>query len=146
MNLFIFVASTKLKIDVSICDVPQKTVIDDSWNNKTITSHCGCTIKSNFSGKLTLASRDSCSPVFKVFDDNETLLKTLCENNIASFQTNVAKGDHFKLVFVNYSLIQSGNHGGIVNIYAGMLQNYITLNVNLLLSLVNGLAMKHSKV
>nr|XP_022293674.1 uncharacterized protein LOC111104161 isoform X2 [Crassostrea virginica] len=111
-------SSTKLKINVSNCDVPQKTVIDDSWNNKTITSHCGCTIKSNFSGKLILASRDSCSPVFKVFDDNETLIRTLCENNIASFQTNVAKGDHFKLVFVNDSLIQSGNHGGIVNIYA----------------------------
>ena len=121
-------------------------MIDDSWNNKTITSHCGCTIKSNFSGKLTFASKDSCSPVFEVFDDNETLIKTLCENNPASFQTNVAKGDQLKLVLVNDSLIQSGNHGGIVNIYAGMLQNYITLNVNLLLSLVNELAVQHSKV
>ena len=101
------------------------TVIDDSWNNKTITSHCGCTIKSNFSGKLIFSSETLCSPVFKVYDDNERFIKTLCDNNRASFEINVAKGDQLKLVFAKDSLIQSDHHGGILNIYAGMLKNYI---------------------
>ena len=120
-------------------------MIDDSWNNKTITSHCGCTIKSNFSGELFLSS-NSCSPIFNVLGDNEGIIKTLCDKNRATFRRNVAKGDQIKLVLVNDSLIQSGNQGGIVNIYSGMLQNYITLNVNLILSLVNELAVQHSKV
>ena len=48
MDLFIFVATTRLKIDASNCDGPQKTVIDGARNEQNITSHCYCEIKSNF--------------------------------------------------------------------------------------------------
>ena len=61
---FVFVATTRLKIDVSNCDGPQKTVIDDGRFTQTITSHCGCTIKSNFTGELTIRNDNRWCPAF----------------------------------------------------------------------------------
>ena len=122
MDLFIFVATTRLKIDASNCDGPQKTVIDDSTNKPNITSHCNCEIKSNFSGELILTSDKACSPGFNVFDYNGTIIKIICNNNRAHFIRNVSMGDSLKLVLINNASVQSRNpgQGEIVLIYAGM--------------------------
>ena len=122
MDLFIFVATTRLKIDASNCDGPQKTVIDDSTNKPNITSHCNCEIKSNFSGELILTSDKACSPVFNVFDDNGTIINIICDNNRAHFIRNVSMGDSLKLVLINNASVQSRNpgQGEIVKIYASM--------------------------
>ena len=125
MDLFIFVATTRLKIDASNCDGPQKTVIDDGSYTQNITSHCGCTIKSNFKGELILTSRNACSPGFNVFDNKETFIKIICDHKPAHFQRNVIKGDKFKLVLINNSSVQSRNPGDAVLIYAGMFEKYI---------------------
>ena len=121
MDLFIVVATTRLKIDASNCDGPQKTVIDDATNHPNITSHCGCTIKSNFTGELIFTSNHSCSPGFHVFDDNGTIIK-ICDNKRAHFRRHVSKGDSLKLVLINNASVQSRNpgQGEIVRIYAGM--------------------------
>ena len=122
---FIFVATTRLIIDVSNCDEPQKTVIDDARNKQNITSHCYCEIKSNFTGELVLASKNICRPGFNVFDDNGQFNNTFCYNNHrAYFRRNVTKGDKLKIVLINNSSFQSGNHGKIVQIYASMFKNY----------------------
>ena len=116
---FIFVATTRLIIDVSNCDAPQKTVIDDARNKQNITSHCYCEIKSNFIGELILTSNNICSPGFYVFDDSGQFNNTICYNNHhAHFRRNVTKGDKLKLVLINSSSFQSGNPGKIVQIYA----------------------------
>ena len=124
---FVFVATTNLKIDESNCDGPQKTVIDDAWNKQNITSHCNCTIKINFSGQLMIRSDNTCSPGFYVFDDKRRFNETICNHNKAHFSKKVTKGDKLKLVLMNTSLIQSGNPGNIVEIYASMYANYIIL-------------------
>lgn len=120
MDLFIFVATTRLKIDASDCDGPQKTVIDDAKNKPNITSHCGCTIKSNFTGGLILTSNNACSPGFHVFNDNGSNIKNICDNKRVYFMRNVSTGDSLKLVLINNSSNQSGNLGEIVLIYASM--------------------------
>ena len=118
-DYFIFLATTRLIIDVSNCDGPQKTVIDNARHKPNITSHCYCEIKSNFSGELILASNYTCSPGFYVFDDNGQFNSTICYNNHrAHFRRNVTKGDKLKLVLINSSSFQSGNPGKIVQIYA----------------------------
>mgnify|MGYP003685513255 CR=1 FL=1 len=122
-DYFIFVATTRLIIDVSNCDAPQKTVIDDVMNKQNITSHCYCEIKSHFSGKLFLASHNICSPGFYVFDDNGKFNVTICDHKPAHFIRNVTKGDKIKLVLINNSSFQSGNPEEIVHIYAGMFKN-----------------------
>ncbi|XP_022291959.2 uncharacterized protein LOC111103182 isoform X3 [Crassostrea virginica] len=113
-------ATTRLKIDASNCDGPQKTVIDDSTNKPNITSHCYCEIKSNFSGILIFASDNACSPEFNVFDDNGTIIKNICDNNRAHFRRHVSTGDSLKLVLINNASVQSRNpgQGEIVKIYA----------------------------
>ena len=120
MDLFIFEATTRLKIDASNCDGPQKTVIDDAGNIQNINSHCYCEIKSNFTGELIFTSNHSCSPGFHVFDDNGTIIEKICDNKRAHFRRNVSTGDSLKLVLINNSSNQSGNLGEIVLIYAGM--------------------------
>ncbi|XP_022294546.2 uncharacterized protein LOC111105272 isoform X1 [Crassostrea virginica] len=113
-------ATTRLKIDASNCDGPQKTVIDDSTNKPNITSHCYCEIKSNFSGILIFASDNACSPEFNVFNDNGTIIKNICDNNRAHFRRHVSTGDSLKLVLINNASVQSRNpgQGEIVKIYA----------------------------
>ena len=125
MDLFIFVATTRLKIDASNCDGPQKTVIDDSKNRPNITSHCNCEIKSNFTGELFFTSNHSCSPGFHVFDDNGKIIENICDNKRAHFRKNVFTGDSLKLVLINNSSNQSENLGEIVQIYASMFEKYI---------------------
>ena len=122
MDFFIFVATTRLLIDVSNCDRPQKTVIDDGRKIQYLTTHCYCEIKSHFSGKLILASLNNCSPVFYVFDNNGKFKETICDHKAANFIKNVTKGDKLKLVLINNSSFQSWNPEGIVQIYAGMLK------------------------
>ena len=129
MHLFIFEGTTRLKIDASNCDGPQKTVIDDSTNKPNITSHCYCEIKSNFSGELIFASDNACSPEFNVFDDNGTIIKNICDNNRAHFRRHVSTGDSLKLVLINNSSNQSGNLGEIVQIYASMFEKYIRFKI-----------------
>nr|XP_022294544.1 uncharacterized protein LOC111104732 [Crassostrea virginica] len=113
-------ATTRLKIDASNCDGPQKTVIDDGRYTQNITSHCGCTIKSNFTGELILANNNACSPEFHVFDDNGTYIQNICDNKRAHFRRNVSTGDSLKLVLINNASVQSRNpgQGEIVKIYA----------------------------
>ena len=119
---FLFVATTRLKIDASNCDGPQKTVIYDASNTQNITSHCQCEIKSNFTGELILASDTICSPGFYVFDNNGKFNETICDHKAAHFRKNVSMGDKVKLVLINNSSFQSGNSEGIVKIYAGILK------------------------
>nr|XP_022291961.1 uncharacterized protein LOC111103182 isoform X3 [Crassostrea virginica] len=114
----IITATTRLKIDASNCDGPQKTVIDDSKNRPNITSHCNCEIKSNFTGELFFTSNHSCSPGFHVFDDNGKIIDNICDNKRAHFRKNVFTGDSLKLVLINNSSNQSENLGEIVQIYA----------------------------
>nr|XP_022291940.1 uncharacterized protein LOC111103172 isoform X2 [Crassostrea virginica] len=115
-------ATTRLIIDASNCDGPQKTVIDDAKNKPNITSHCNCTIKSNFSGDLIIASNDTCSPGFYVFDDNG-FNETICDHKRAHFCKPVNQGDKLKLALINKSSSQSENPGDIVRIYANKAGN-----------------------
>nr|XP_022291002.1 uncharacterized protein LOC111102508 isoform X1 [Crassostrea virginica] len=117
--LALVISTTRLKIDASNCDGPQKTVIYDASNTQNITSHCYCEIKSNFTGELILASDTICSPGFYVFDNNGKFNETICDHKAAHFRKNVSMGDKVKLVFINNSSFQSGNSEGIVKIYAG---------------------------
>ena len=121
----IFVATTRLIIDASNCDGPQRTVIDDAGYRQNITSHCNCTIKSNFSGNLIITSNDTCSPGFYVYDDNGRFNKTICDHNRAHVIKPVNQGDKLKLALINKSSSQSENPGEIVKIYASMFENYI---------------------
>nr|XP_022294551.1 uncharacterized protein LOC111104739 isoform X2 [Crassostrea virginica] len=116
-------ATVRLKIDASNCDEPQKTVIDDARNPPNITSHCGCEIKSNFSGELIFASDNACSPEFHAVDNNGTIIKNICDNKRAHFRRHVSTGDSLKLVLINNSSVQSRNPGEIVKIYASKLSN-----------------------
>nr|XP_022295117.1 uncharacterized protein LOC111105239 isoform X2 [Crassostrea virginica] len=117
--LALVISITRLIIDVSNCDEPQKTVIDDARHKQNITSHCYCEIKSNFTGELVLASKNICSPGFYVFDDNGQFNNTICYNNHRAYlRRNVSKDDKLKIVLINNSSFQSGNHGKIVQIYA----------------------------
>ena len=93
---------------------------DDARNKQNLTSHCYCEIKSNFTGKLILSSKNICSPGFNVFDNNDTFIKTICDDKPAHFIGNVIKGDKLKLVLLNNYSFQSGNPEEIVQIYASM--------------------------
>nr|XP_022295115.1 uncharacterized protein LOC111105238 isoform X2 [Crassostrea virginica] len=117
--LALVMSTTRLKIDASNCDGPQKTVIDGARNEQNITSHCYCEIKSNFTGELILTSKTICTPGFYVFDDNGKFNETICDHKAAHFIKNVTMGDKVKLVLINNSSFQSGNSEGIVKIYAG---------------------------
>nr|XP_022295548.1 uncharacterized protein LOC111105508 [Crassostrea virginica] len=112
------ISTTRLIIDVSNCDGPQKTVNDDARNKQNLTSHCYCEIKSNFTGELILSSKNICSPVLNVFDNNDIFIKTICDHKPAHFIGNVIKGDKLKLVLLNNYSFQSGNPEEIVQIYA----------------------------
>ena len=125
IDKFVFVATTRLKIDVSNCDGPQKTVIDDGWFTQTITSHCGCTIKSSFTGVLTIRNDNPWCPAFYVFDDKGRFNETICDHKRAHFFKQVNQNDEIKLVLISKTSSQSGNPGNIVEIYAGMFEKYI---------------------
>ena len=125
IDKFVFVATTRLKIDASNCVGLKKTVIDDGRYTQTITSHCGCTIKSNFTGKLTIRSDNACSPAFYVFDDKGRFNETICDHKRAHFFKQVNQNDEIKLVLISKTSSQSGNPDNIVEIYAGMFENYI---------------------
>ena len=120
IDKFVFVATTRLKIDASNCDGPQKTVINDARNIPNITTHCGCTIKSNFTGELTIRSDNACSPAFYVFDDKGRFNETICDHEKAQFFKPVDQSDEIKLALISKSSSQSENPGNIVEIYASM--------------------------
>nr|XP_022292869.1 uncharacterized protein LOC111103718 [Crassostrea virginica] len=95
-----------------------KTVIDDGRITQTITSHCGCTIKSNFTGEITIRNDNSWCPAFYVFDDKGRFNETICDHKRAHFFKQVNQNDEIKLVLISKTSSQSGNPDNIVEIYA----------------------------
>lgn len=128
-NVFFFciLATIRLNFDVSKCNGQQNSVIDDTSYQRSIISHCNCTIKSHFSGKVLLRNDDSCSTSFNVLDGNSNFIETIWDGNPVRFAQNVTKNDQLFLIR-NYSTTQTRNPPDYVNIYAaGMFDNYFEL-------------------
>ena len=128
-NVFFFciLATIRLNFDVSKCNGQQTSVIDDTSHNRSIISHCNCTIKSHFSGKVLLRNDDSCSTSSNVLDGNSNLIETICDGNPVRVAQNVTKNDQLFLIR-NYSTTQTRNPTDYVNIYAaGMFNNNLEL-------------------